>query len=81
MHQTAAIAGPQRLYLVTMLWVVAESSPVEISSANSTRVTPTSISPAVTRFFCLQGSNHSCRAAGLVASPHLPGATQTTPAK
>lgn len=37
-----------------MSWVVAESSPVEISSANRTRAGPTSISPPVTRFFWLR---------------------------
>lgn len=46
--------------LDTMLWVVAESRPVEISSANSTRLAPTSISPAVTRFFCLHGPEDAC---------------------
>lgn len=43
--QSHAARPPETAYL---------SRPVEISSANSTRDGPTSISPPVTRFFCLQ---------------------------
>lgn len=54
----------RHLHLETMLWVVAESRPVEISSAKSTRLAPTSISPAVTRFFCLHDRGGGCEQPG-----------------